>query len=755
MLKSISSSSDLIIRLDRPTSFISLSVTSVKPLTFSTIMSHPDMYKGRYSRPLPTTNLVSDEDDFPEFEAFDDDPTPRGPQDGSLWVENVNMCQQVNQPKHNTTSYNTTNLVVRRGQEFLMLVTFNRPLMKDDYFQVEFLIGTNPTPNKGSLVAVTFGPNPGGLWSGRILDNDSQAVMLGITPTANAIVGKFRTYLACKVNGGLQRTRRNTSTDLYLLFNAWCPEDAVFLPNEAERREYVLNDHGVIYQGSVGSVSQRNWIYGQFEKDILDACIYILDVSLMPIYDRGNTIKVIRKGSAMINSHDDNGVLVGNWSDDFSMGKSPSSWISSCGILLQYSSTRVPVCYAQCWVFAGVFNTFLRALGIPTRVITTFNSAHDNNGNLKIDLIFKSDGSPDDNSTSDSIWNFHCWNEAWLTRPDLPPGLGGWQVVDATPQENSDGCFRCGPASVAAIKEGLLCHPYDSGFVFAEVNSDMVCYKKDRYGTLTPYRVETALIGQHICTKSVGSDYANDITHTYKYPEGSLKDKETMSRAEQYNCQRDHSELPETLLSSSITAQPVQLGQDVNLQVHFNNQGELQETIRVHLSGCVVFYTGVSANHFKDHDFIVTVPANQTVSEPFTVTAQEYMPHLRSQVSLYFVVTGQAEDQSVTCFKLVDLQLPRLNVTVEGNPWVEHQMFVTVFFTNPFTFTLENVQLTLGGAGLMNERTRKYRFIEPQASISCKEPFSPRLQGNHCMVAMMDCTNLRQVTGSIYVNISA
>lgn len=24
-------------------------------------------------------------------------------------------------------------------------------------------------------------------------------------------------------------------------------------------------------------------------------------------------------------------------------------------------------------------------------------------------------------------------------RPDLPPGLGGWQVVDATPQETSDG----------------------------------------------------------------------------------------------------------------------------------------------------------------------------------------------------------------------------------------------------------------------------------------------------------------------------
>lgn len=35
--------------------------------------------------------------------------------------------------------------------------------------------------------------------------------------------------------------------------------------------------------------------------------------------------------------------------------------------------------------------------------------------------------------------NYHCWNECYMTRPDLPAGFGGWQVVDATPQETSDG----------------------------------------------------------------------------------------------------------------------------------------------------------------------------------------------------------------------------------------------------------------------------------------------------------------------------
>lgn len=35
--------------------------------------------------------------------------------------------------------------------------------------------------------------------------------------------------------------------------------------------------------------------------------------------------------------------------------------------------------------------------------------------------------------------NFHCWVESWMTRPDLQPGYEGWQALDPTPQEKSEG----------------------------------------------------------------------------------------------------------------------------------------------------------------------------------------------------------------------------------------------------------------------------------------------------------------------------
>lgn len=62
--------------------------------------------------------------------------------------------------------------------------------------------------------------------------------------------------------------------------------------------------------------------------------------------------------SSQVNSNDDNGVLLGNWSGDYSGGDSPSSWSGSVDILRKWkTSSFKPVRYGQCWVFAGVLTT--------------------------------------------------------------------------------------------------------------------------------------------------------------------------------------------------------------------------------------------------------------------------------------------------------------------------------------------------------------------------------------------------------------
>jgi transglutaminase 1 len=51
---------------------------------------------------------------------------------------------------------------------------------------------------------------------------------------------------------------------------------------------------------------------------------------------------------------------------------------------------------------------------------------------------------------------------------------GGWQVIDATPQEKSDEMYQCGPASVFSVRRGEIKRPFDGQFVFSEVNADKV-----------------------------------------------------------------------------------------------------------------------------------------------------------------------------------------------------------------------------------------------------------------------------------------
>lgn len=142
--------------------------------------------------------------------------------------------------------------------------------------------------------------------------------------------------------------------------------------------------------------------------------------------------------------------------------------------------------------------------------------------------------------------NFHVWNESWFARRDLGPSYNGWQVLDATPQEESEGTgsagwvpdsrfltpgdahahpscagvFWCGPASVTAIREGDVHLAHDGPFVFAEVNADYITWLWNEDESRERVYSDTKKIGRCISTKAVGSDSRVDITSLYKYPEG-------------------------------------------------------------------------------------------------------------------------------------------------------------------------------------------------------------------------------------------
>uniref|UniRef100_A0A8C6WMB2 Transglutaminase-like domain-containing protein n=1 Tax=Neogobius melanostomus TaxID=47308 RepID=A0A8C6WMB2_9GOBI len=285
-----------------------------------------------------------------------------------------------------------------------------------------------------------------------------------------------------------------------LLFTATL-DDSVYMENEKKIQEYVLTNVESFHRQRQLHLPHMDFVL-QFEDDMVEIALTLLYVSpehfADPLKDeaaRCDPIYVSRVISRMINSNGDRGVLEGRWERPYIGGMSPSHWSGSYPILKRwYNSGCQPVKFGQCWVFAGVMCSVMRALGIPCRVITNYESAHDCDKNLTID-VYHADLGVKEIPSPDSIWNFHVW------------------FVDPTPQELSGGAYQCGPAPVKAILNGNTDLDYDVPFVFAEVNADCIDYLK----TIS---TDSRRVGQNISTKSVGSNKrwtSPPITSTKKY----------------------------------------------------------------------------------------------------------------------------------------------------------------------------------------------------------------------------------------------
>uniref|UniRef100_A0A8C5IBH3 protein-glutamine gamma-glutamyltransferase n=1 Tax=Junco hyemalis TaxID=40217 RepID=A0A8C5IBH3_JUNHY len=424
-----------------------------------------------------------------------------------------------NAREHHTSKFSSEELIVRRGQAFT--ITFNGAERPEQ--NLIFIAETGPKPSKATKTLATFDISSTASkegWGAVVQSSSASSVSISISSPHNAVIGRYR----LSVQSG-SSSPQSLGT-FVLLFNPWASGDDVFMPNAAECEEYVLEEFGIIFAGNKNHISSFGWNFGQFQGDILNICLAIMDRSLYyrqdPITDvshRHDPRYLGRVLSAMVNANDDQGVVLGNWSGKYEGGKNPTSWTGSGEILQSWKKSGFkPVKYGQCWVFAAVLTTVLRCLGIPTRTITNFSSAHDADGNLRVDEFYDAEGNHLERG-ADSVWNFHVWNESWFVRRDLGSFYDGWQVLDATPQERSKGIYQCGPASTRAIKEGDVDLDYDSPFVFAAVNADCVTWI--RYSKKRKERIysDTRKIGKFISTKAVGTNARVDVTDNYKYPE--------------------------------------------------------------------------------------------------------------------------------------------------------------------------------------------------------------------------------------------
>ena len=476
-------------------------------------------------------------------------------------------------------------LVIRRGQPFRLRLTCNRPYDRNkDGISLIFTAADEERPNYGhgtligtSLQNASHDLGETNEWSAGIKSVRGNILEISIKPAANAPVTEWKLDFDTKLLNDVYGKSYSLPQAFYVLFNPWCEDDAVYLRSHSEREEYVLGESTLIWRGSYNRLRPSVWQVGQFDRHILDcALMLVAKVGRLPINQRGDPIRVSRALSASVNSPDDNGAIMGKWDSDFSDGTPPTKWVGSVEILQKYYKSKKSVKYGQCWVFSGVLLTAARALGIPSRIVTNYSSAHDTHASLTVDYFVDEDGKVMEEMNSDSIWNYHVWDELWMTRPDLGSQYGGWQAVDATPQEMSDGMYRCGPASVLAVKLGEIAKPYDNNFLYAEVNADKVFWRyKGPAQPIKLIRKDVLSIGHFISTKRVGRWEREDITSNYKFAEKSPEERDTMLKA---------------LKQANSAFSRYYLNEDFN-EIYFNF--ELQDDIKIGETFAVVSLIGV------------------------------------------------------------------------------------------------------------------------------------------------------------------
>lgn len=654
----------------------------------------------------------------------------------ALKVTDIDLMVEENAKAHHTKRYHCVRNgkpVVRRGFTMVCGLTFEREYDIDTTdAKFEFSTGQDPSPPKGTQVVFdliekkkkNFKPDE---WGASLVEKDGKYMKIQIHIPSNCIIGPWNMTITTFVDGNKDEDgnpkpevlKRKCKHDIMILFNPWCKDDDVHMVPESNLKEYILNMEGCVFQGSSWYPRPKAWIFGQFQEGMLEAALYLLLAGYggKPNKQMSDPVQVARRLAAMVNVPDDNGVLVGRWGGDYSDGIEPWKWASSKTILDQFMKEKQPVKYAQCWVFSAVLTTVCRAVGIPCRSVTNFGSAHDTDGSNTIDVFRKPDGS-ESHLTSDSVWNYHVWNEGWFARHDIEEkGMNGWQAFDATPQERSDSIFTCGPCPLAAVKKGMCNVPYDTGFVFSEVNADKVYWTVHPGGVFEKTNVEKSSVGKGVWTRDPAFEKGNKgmkITHEYKHEEGSKGEREAVKMAmKTARYKRDESTGHFESLDTECKLQhpeTVNIGEDINITFIIINKSAYERTMKkARITVRSKTYTGETGEAFfvKNFDETSQLKPKDKEGKKLSVSLKvsDYLLHRKEQN--FFLVEAIAQipaensrpPQSLYKEGDISLNLPELEIKGPRNGTLDEVMAFTARFVNPLNIPLTKCDMSIESTG--------------------------------------------------------
>jgi len=247
-------------------------------------------------------------------------------------------------------------------------------------------------------------------------------------------VGKVRIKAVLKKKGSTKPIS-TVHRDMGVVFNAFNETDPIY--NQTAPLEYEQLKRYVVYDREkiVFEYDTAEWQLYPHDKNVSETVMNF--VSELDLSDRSSPKKVAKYLTAKAND-----MMCGCWNNNWNTCthkeqkgpcKGTIGWNNFNGvktIVDEYNNKGKPVNYAQCFVYGAVVNSFFRSSGIPSRTVRN-GAKRENLEWWKGSLSFKKEESDKttqyDTSESGKEWNFHVWNEAYISGKQI-----GWTIYDGS-----------------------------------------------------------------------------------------------------------------------------------------------------------------------------------------------------------------------------------------------------------------------------------------------------------------------------------
>lgn len=168
---------------------------------------------------------------------------------GPLYVRSLDFCLERNGRDHHTDKFEMmhrdgihgleSTLVVRRGQTFKLILSFNRPFNSNDLISFIFTLADDPKPNNGhgTLIGTTLKLDPFSVgeptqWSCSLDSQHGDVLEILVKPSVAAPIGEWKFDVDTQLAEGGEAATFKSPANFLLLFNPWCRHDSVYLSSK-------------------------------------------------------------------------------------------------------------------------------------------------------------------------------------------------------------------------------------------------------------------------------------------------------------------------------------------------------------------------------------------------------------------------------------------------------------------------------------------------------------------------------------------